>query len=149
MNGKPQTYMKQSIILTILFVGIISSFTSCVPKQQIIDLQDQNRRLQEQISKERDENAQLASYRFSLENQFRDKAKQYDDCKEDNKDNLETMTKKYDQLLTDYKKIEMSYKSLNGLLDQTKESDARIIADLEEKLRAALIIQQQRRRRRG
>jgi uncharacterized membrane-anchored protein YhcB (DUF1043 family) len=141
--------MKPSINLSIVLLAIVALISSCVPKQQVVDLQDQNRRLQEQIAKERDENAQLASYRFSLENQFRDKAKQYDDCKEDNKDNLETMTKKYDQLLTDYKKIEMSYKQLNVLLDQNKENDAKVIADLEERLRAALIVQQSKRRRRA
>ena len=59
------------------------------------------------------------------------------------------MTKKYDQLLTDYKKIEISYKQLNVLLDQNKESDAKVITDLEERLRAALIIQQSKRRRRN
>ena len=141
--------MKPYINLSVVLLSLLALVSSCVPKQQVMDLQDQNRRLQEQIAKERDENAQLASYRFSLENQFRDKAKQYDDCKEDNKDNLETMTKKYDQLLTDYKKIEISYKQLNVLLDQNKESDAKVIADLEERLRAALIVQQSKRRRRN
>lgn len=130
--------MKKVFISSIVALGLLTTLGSCVSNQKFDEVAEQNRRLQEQLAKERDENAQLASFRFSLENQFREKSKQYDDCKEDNKESVETMSKKYDQLLTDYKKLEASYKQINVLIDQTKESDARIIADLESKLQVAL-----------
>jgi hypothetical protein len=138
--------MKRTITFALSVLGITLILSSCVSNTKYADLMDQNRRLQEQIAKERDENAQLASFRFSLENQFREKSKQYEDCKEDNKENIEAMAKKYDQILNDYKKLEASYKELNVLLQGTKESDARIIEDLNERLRQSYLKPSRRRR---
>ena len=122
-------------ISTLLSVAIFACLTSCQDTKQIADLQDQARRLEAQVQKERQENAELSSYRFSMESQFKRKNEDYVKCQEDGKDNFESLSKKYGELGSDYEKLQAAYKSLNDANDASREASARVIVDLEERIK--------------
>ena len=122
-------------ISTLLSVALIACLTSCSDTKQITDLQDQARRLEAQVQKERQENAELSSYRFSMESQFKRKNEDYVKCQEDGKDNFESLSKKYGELGSDYDKLQAAYKSLNEANDASREMSARVIVDLEERIK--------------
>jgi DNA repair exonuclease SbcCD ATPase subunit len=122
-------------ISTLLSVALFAGLTSCTDTKQITDLQDQARRLEAQVQKERQENAELSSYRFSMESQFKRKNEDYVKCQEDGKDNFESLSKKYGELGSDYDKLQAAYKSLNEANDASREMSARVIVDLEERIK--------------
>jgi|GEM_PF-6594679 len=122
-------------ISTLLAVAIFPFLTGCQDTKQIIDLQEQARRLEAQVQKEREENAELSSYRFSMESQFKRKNEDYVKCQEDGKDNFESLSKKYGELGSDYNKLQSAYKSLNEANDASREMSARVIVDLEERIK--------------
>jgi chromosome segregation ATPase len=122
-------------ISTLLSVALLACLTSCQDTKQITDLQDQARRLEAQVQKERQENAELSSYRFSMESQFKRKNEDYVKCQEDGKDNFESLSKKYGELGSDYDKLQAAYKSLNEANDASREMSARVIVDLEERIK--------------
>ena len=101
--------MKRNISLFVALLAFLLS--SCTDSKKVAEYQDQVRRLESQILKERQENAELSSFRFSLESQFKKKNEDYMKCQEDSKDTFETLTIKYNRLLDDYNKIQASYKS--------------------------------------
>ena len=109
--------------------------SSCTDTKKITELQDQTRRLESQVLKERQENAELSSFRFSLESQFKKKSEDYVKCQEDSKETFESLSIKYNRLLDDYNKLQASYKSLNETYEASKENSARVIAELEERMR--------------
>ncbi|MEY4540423.1 MAG: hypothetical protein RLZZ306_2180 [Bacteroidota bacterium] len=125
--------MKKISIL--LSVALLVFLTSCQDAKQITDLQDQARRLEAQVQKERQENAELSSYRFSMESQFKRKNEDYVKCQEDGKENFESLSKKYGELGSDYEKLQAAYKSLNEANDASREMSARVIVDLEERIK--------------
>jgi DNA anti-recombination protein RmuC len=120
---------------TIIIVALAVSMSSCTDTKKITELQDQVRRLESQVLKERQENAELSSFRFSLESQFKKKSEDYVKCQEDSKETFETLSIKYNRLLDDYNKLQASYKSLNETYEASKENSARVIAELEERMR--------------
>ena len=122
-------------IYLLLFVSLIAGLTSCKDTKQITDLQDQARRLESQVQKERQENAELSSYRFSMESQFKRKNEDYVKCQEDGKDNFESLSKKYGELGSDYDKLQAAYKSLNEANAASTQMSARVIVDLEERIK--------------
>jgi chromosome segregation ATPase len=122
-------------ISTLLSVALFACLTSCTDSKQITDLQDQARRLEAQVQKERQENAELSSYRFSMESQFKRKNEDYVKCQEDGKENFESLSKKYGELGSDYDKLQAAYKSLNEANDASREMSARVIVDLEERIK--------------
>jgi chromosome segregation ATPase len=122
-------------ISTLLSVALFAGLTSCTDTKQITDLQDQARRLEAQVQKERQENAELSSYRFSMESQFKRKNEDYVKCQEDGKENFESLSKKYGELGSDYEKLQAAYKSLNEANDASREMSARVIVDLEERIK--------------
>ena len=122
-------------ISTLLSVALFVCLTSCQDSKQITDLQDQARRLESQVQKERQENSELSSYRFSMESQFKRKNEDYVKCQEDGKDNFESLSKKYGELGSDYDKLQVAYKSLNEANDASREMSARVIVDLEERIK--------------
>jgi chromosome segregation ATPase len=122
-------------ISTLLSVALLACMTSCQDTKQITDLQDQARRLEAQVQKERQENAELSSYRFSMESQFKRKNEDYVKCQEDGKENFESLSKKYGELGSDYDKLQAAYKSLNEANDASREMSARVIVDLEERIK--------------
>jgi chromosome segregation ATPase len=123
---------KISLLLSIATLAFLSS---CTDTKQITDLQDQARRLEAQVQKERQENAELSSYRFSMESQFKRKNEDYVKCQEEGKDNFESLSKKYGELNSDYDKLGAAYKSLNEANDASREASTRVIVDLEERIR--------------
>ncbi len=123
---------KISILLSITLLACLSS---CQDAKQITDLQDQARRLEAQVQKERQENSELSSYRFSMESQFKRKNEDYVKCQEDGKENFESLSKKYGELGSDYEKLQAAYKSLNEANDASREMSARVIVDLEERIK--------------
>ena len=122
-------------IYTLLSVALLACLTSCQDAKQITDLQDQARRLEAQVQKERQENSELSSYRFSMESQFKRKNEDYVKCQEDGKENFESLSKKYGELGSDYEKLQAAYKSLNEANDANREMSARVIVDLEERIK--------------
>lgn len=124
-------------ISTLLSVALLTSLSmsSCTDTKQITDLQDQARRLEAQVQKERQENAELSSYRFSMESQFKRKNEDYVKCQEEGKDNFESLSKKYGELGADYEKLQAAYQSLNEANDANREMSARVIVDLEERIK--------------
>ena len=122
-------------ISTLLSVALFACLTSCQDAKQITDLQDQARRLEAQVQKERQENSELSSYRFSMESQFKRKNEDYVKCQEDGKENFESLSKKYGELGSDYEKLQAAYKSLNEANDASREMSARVIVDLEERIK--------------
>jgi uncharacterized protein involved in exopolysaccharide biosynthesis len=126
--------MKKTTFLAAFLMAIVA-LSSCVPTQKHTELQEQNRRLEAQLVKERQENAELNSFRFSLESQFKQKSEQYVKCQEDNKESVESLTVKYNQVVDDYGKLAQSYKQLNQTYEATKEANQRVIMELEEKTR--------------
>lgn len=124
-------------------MAVLSGCVSTKEHEQVVD---SYKRLQESLSKEREDNAQLSSFRFSLETQFREKSKQYEECQEDSKETVQSMTKRYNELQVEYQKLSESYKQLNLLYDQTRQNDGRIIADLEQRLKVAMTRRSYRRR---
>jgi septation ring formation regulator EzrA len=122
-------------ISLLLSVAMLTFLSSCTDTKQITDLQDQARRLEAQVQKERQENAELSSYRFSMESQFKRKNEDYVKCQEDGKDNYESLSKKYGELNSDYDKLGAAYKSLNEANDASREMSARVIVDLEERIK--------------
>lgn len=122
-------------ISTLLSIALLVILTSCQDAKQITDLQDQARRLEAQVQKERQENAELSSYRFSMESQFKRKNEDYVKCQEDGKENFESLSKKYGELGSDYEKLQAAYKSLNEANDASREMSARVIVDLEERIK--------------
>lgn len=119
----------------LLSIAIFAFLTSCQDTKQITDLQDQARRLEAQIQKERQENAELSSYRFSMESQFKRKNEDYVKCREDGKNNFESLSKKYGELGSDYNKLQAAYKSLNEANDASRQMSARVIVDLEARIK--------------
>lgn len=122
-------------ISTLLTLALVAFLTSCQDTKQITDLQDQARRLEAQVQKERQENSELSSYRFSMESQFKRKNEDYVKCQEDGKDNFESLSKKYGELGSDYEKLQAAYKSLNEANDASREMSAKVIVDLEERIK--------------
>lgn len=122
-------------ISTLLSVALLVFLTSCTDTKRITELQDQARRLEAQVQKERQENTELSSYRFSMESQFKRKNEDYVKCQEDGKDNFESLSKKYGELGSDYEKLQAAYKSLNEANDASREISARVIVDLEERIK--------------
>ena len=120
---------------TLLSFALLVFLSSCTDTKQITDLQDQARRLEAQITKERQENAELSSYRFSMESQFKRKNEDYVKCQEEGKDNFESLSKRYGELNSDYDKLGAAYKSLNEANDASREMSARVIVDLEERIK--------------
>ena len=122
-------------LASILFVTLMVFLSSCTDTKQITDLQDQARRLEAQITKERQENAELSSYRFSMESQFKRKNEDYVKCQEEGKDNFESLSKRYGELNSDYDKLGSAYKSLNEANSASREMSSRVIVDLEERIK--------------
>ena len=122
-------------IFTCLSVAIILFLASCQDTKQISDLQDQARRLEAQIQKERQENIELSSYRYSMESQFKRKNQDYVKCLEDGKENFESLSKKYSELGSDYDKLQVAFKSLNKANDAHKEMSVRVVVELEERIK--------------
>lgn len=122
-------------ISTLLSVTLFVCLTSCQDTKQITDLQDQARRLEALVQKERQENSELSSYRFSMESQFKRKNEDYVKCQEDSKENFESLSEKYSELGSDYDKLQVAYKSLNEANDASREMSARVIVDLEERIK--------------
>ena len=120
---------------TIIVAVLAVSMSSCTDTKKITEIQDQVRRLESQVLKERQENAELSSFRFSLESQFKKKSEDYVKCQEDSKETFESLSIKYNRLLDDYNKLQASYKSLNETYEASKENSARVIAELEERMR--------------
>jgi outer membrane murein-binding lipoprotein Lpp len=129
------SFMKTLTLKLSIFLMAVVTLSGCISSQKHNDLIEQNRRLEAQLVKERQENAELNSFRFSLESQFKQKSEQYVKCQEDQKETLESMKEKYGQLLEDYNKTVVSYKSLNQSYEASKEANQRVIAELEEKTR--------------
>ena len=119
----------------LLLLTLLTGLSSCKDSKQIIDLQEQARRLESQVQKERQENAELSSYRFSMESQFKRKNEDYVKCQEDGKDNFESLSKKYGELGADYDKLQSAYKSLNVANNASSQMSARVIVDLEERIK--------------
>jgi hypothetical protein len=122
-------------IFTLLSAALLVFLTSCTDTKQITNLQDQARRLEVQVQKERQENSELSSYRFSMESQFKRKNEDYVKCQEDGKENFESLSKKYGELGSDYEKLQAAHKSLNDADDASREMSARVIVDLEERIK--------------
>jgi chromosome segregation ATPase len=120
---------------TLFSLALLVFLSSCTDTKQITDLQDQARRLEAQVTKERQENAELSSYRFSMESQFKRKNEDYVKCQEEGKDNFESLSKRYGELNSDYDKLQAAYKSLNEANDASREMSARVIVDLEERIK--------------
>ncbi len=120
--------------------------SSCTDNKKLAEMQDQIRRLESQVLKERQENAELSSFRFSLESQFKQKNDQYVKCQEDSKETFESLSQKYNRLLDDYNKMQASYKSLNETYEGHKESTSRVISELEERMRLIKLTPARRRR---
>ena len=138
--------MKKQI--TIIIAALAFSMSSCTDTKKITESQDQVRRLESQVLKERQENAELSSFRFSLESQFKKKSDDYVKCQEDSKETFESLSIKYNRLLDDYNKLQASYKSLNETYEASKENSARVIAELEERMRQIRSLKSRRYARR-
>ena len=120
---------------TLLSFALLVFLSSCTDTKQITDLQDQARRLEAQVTKERQENSELSSYRFSMESQFKRKNEDYVKCQEDGKMSFESLGARYVELGSDYEKLQAAYKSLNEANDASREMSARVIVDLEERIK--------------
>jgi len=129
--------MKKNITFLVLAFALV--LTGCTDTKQIAAYQDQVHRLESQLLKERQDNAELSSFRFSLESQFKKKSDDYVRCQEDSKETFETLTVKYNRLLDDYNKIQASYKSLNETDEASKENSARVIAELETRMKSVRV----------
>jgi hypothetical protein len=70
-----------------------------------------------------------------MESQFKRKNEDYVKCQEDGKENFESLSKKYGELGSDYEKLQAAYKSLNEANDASREMSARVIVDLEERIK--------------
>jgi len=125
--------MKKSLLIIVSVVSM--TLSSCTDTKKVTEIQDQIRRLESQVLKERQENAELSSFRFSLESQFKKKSEDYVKCQEDSKETFESLSIKYNQLLDDYNKLQSSYKLLNETYEVSKENSTRVIAELEERMR--------------
>ena len=125
--------MKKQI--TVIITSLVVFLSSCTDTKKITELQDQVRRLESQVLKERQENAELSSFRFSLESQFKKKSEDYVKCQEESKETFESLSIKYNRLLDDYNKLQASYKSLNETYEASKENSTRVIAELEERMK--------------
>ena len=125
--------MKKSILIIASTISII--LLGCTDTKKVTEVQDQVHHLESQVLKERQENAELSSFRFSLESQFKKKSEDYVKCQEDSKETFESLSIKYNRLLDDYNKLQSAYKSLNETYEASKENSTRVIAELEEKMR--------------
>ncbi len=125
-------------ILSIFSCAVALSLLGCnAGGTQIKEMEDQVKRLESQIQKERQDNAELSSFRFTLESQYRQKAEAYNKCQEDSKETLESLRLKYNNLVDDFSKMQVSYKSVNETFTQTKKANSALINSLEEKIRIA------------
>ena len=125
--------MKKSLLIIASVVSI--ALSGCTDAKKVTEIQDQVRRLESQVLRERQENAELSSFRFSLESQFKRKSEDYVKCQEDSKETFESLSIKYNLLLDDYNKLQLSYKSLNETYEVSKENSTRVISELEERMR--------------
>ena len=133
LSINPQNHMKKSLLIIASAISI--TLSGCTDIKKVTEIQDQVRRLESQVLKERQENAELSSFRFSLESQFKKKSEDYVKCQEDSKETFESLSIKYNRLLDDYNKLQASYKSLNETYETSKENSTRVIAELEERMR--------------
>lgn len=146
LSINPQNPMKKSLL--IIATAVSTTLLSCTDTKKVTEIQDQVRRLESQVLKERQENAELSSFRFSLESQFKKKSEDYVKCQEDRLETFESLSIKYNRLLDDYNKLQASYKSLNETYEASKENSTRVIAELEERMRQIRIAKSKRYARR-
>lgn len=125
--------MKKTLYFIIVTLTLTTS--ACTETKKIAELQDQLRRQESQILKERQENAESSSLRFSLESQYKKKNEDYIKCQQDSKETFEAISNKYNRLLDDYTKLQTAYKSLNDAYETSKENAASVIMELEERTR--------------
>ena len=125
--------MKKNLYIILATIAISTS--ACTETKKIAELQDQIRRQESQILKERQENAESSSLRFSLESQYKKKNEDYIKCQQDSKETFEAISNKYNRLLDDYTKLQTSYKSLNEAYETSKENASSVIMELEERTR--------------
>jgi hypothetical protein len=125
--------MKKSLfIITSVFSVFI---TGCTDIKKVTEVQDQIFRLESQVLKERRENSELSSFRFSLESQYKKKSEDYLRCQEDSKESFVSLSTKYNQLLADYNKLQSAYKTVNDTFEASKENTSKVVSRLEDRMR--------------
>jgi uncharacterized protein YbcI len=112
-------------------------FTQCTEPKQISALQNQVAQLENTLKKEREENVELSSFRFSLESQFKKKTEDYTKCQEDGKETMESLTERYNRLLTDYNQLTASYETIEKANLENIEITKSRISTLEQQYKTA------------
>jgi chromosome segregation ATPase len=121
-----------------LSIGAIAlALTSCTESKQLVALQQQAAQLENTLKKEREENVELSSFRFSLESQFKKKTEDYVKCQEDGKETMESLSERYNRLLTDYNQLSASYEVLDKSNREQVEATKARISELESQYKSA------------
>jgi archaellum component FlaC len=136
-----------------LSIGAIAlTLTSCTESKQLVALQQQAAQLENTLKKEREENVELSSFRFSLESQFKKKTEDYVKCQEDGKETMESLSERYNRLLTDYNQLSASYEVLDKSNREQVEATKARISELESQYKSAaskkIVTKSKRKRRR-
>ncbi len=131
--------------------AVIVALTQCTESKQLVAMRQQINQLENTLKKEREENVELSSFRFSLESQFKKKADDYVKCQEDGKETLESLTERYNRLLTDYNQLTASVETLEKANAESAERAKARINQLEKSYKtpsSARIVKKSVRRKR-
>jgi hypothetical protein len=120
----------------------VSMLSSCVSMTEYKKLEEKAMRIENTLEKERRESYSLADEKISLEGFTKSKNVEINKIQQKNKEELETLNSKYNQLQADYTKMVVSSKklqdeniSLKTLVEITQQEKEREIEDLQSKLR--------------
>lgn len=106
-----------------------------VPLKRYQLLETQQKRLQTQLNREREELAQLQGIRSTLESQLQ-KSQQVVLAGKADRERLATLTQNYNTLVAEHNQLADNYARLTALFDSTQRGNAALISQLETELEA-------------
>ncbi len=99
-------------IKLIIFLFILTTLWSCSSSKQVVELQNKVRELEKELSKQKDENIELSSFRISLDEQLKKYPSAYVRVCQTDEIILDSVVLKYNRLFQNYNQLQSSYKSL-------------------------------------
>jgi hypothetical protein len=122
MSMKLQTI---TILLTLLF------FCSCSNTKRIIELQNQIKGLEKELSVRKHENMELSSFMVSVRKQFTKPFQHYIKiCQTDDTNTIEIQKMKYTSLLHSYSLLQFFHKDLEQRFEIEKANTEKLILEL-------------------
>jgi putative hemolysin len=117
-----------SLLLSSVLLG------ACVSQKQYQALENQAKRLQEQLSREREELAQAQGLRYSLESQLQAKIREAAQAGQLERDRLTRLMRRHDTLVAEHNLLADHYARLTTVFDSAQRENTRLIEELQTRL---------------